>query len=178
MVAEPGRRARMGRVLHGMLVFVILVHIRAGLFLPAVRLLGALLHLLATSAALLVGQGQTRVWGTLACEDAAVAHHTFCTLRHLKRSRVMQNSLSGPPSIIHPTLRLPAKPFHKARAETQCWECRVMPQKVSRYFTAISQALAPPSQTASCLSTSKYVKGKTRHQSQQEAKSQSFSGRL
>lgn len=59
MVAEPGRRARMGRVLHGVLVFVILVHVRAGLFLPAVRLLGALLHLLATSAALLVGQGQT-----------------------------------------------------------------------------------------------------------------------
>lgn len=59
MVAEPGRRAWMGWLLHGMLVFIILVSVGAGLFLLAVRLLRALLRLLPTGTALLVGQGQT-----------------------------------------------------------------------------------------------------------------------
>lgn len=59
MVAEPGGCARMGRVFHGMLVFVVLVRIRVVIFLLTVRLLCTLLLcLLPTGAVLLVGQEQ------------------------------------------------------------------------------------------------------------------------
>lgn len=59
MVAEPGSCARMGRVFHGMLVFVVLIQIRVVIFLLAVRLLCALLlRLLPTGAVLLVEQEQ------------------------------------------------------------------------------------------------------------------------
>lgn len=144
MVAEPGRRAGMGRVLHGVLVFVILPIVRPRLFLPAVRLLSALLCLLPTGAALLVGQGQSlraaRSWRCRCCSSH--------TLNPVPSTELLCGAKFTSWSSLHVCCLVKpfTKPILKRSATNAKWR-----RNVSQYCTANSEELDPPSQTATGL---------------------------